>query len=462
MLNAALEYIQQGWSVIPLGKDKRPHFQLLKEINGHSKWEGYRMRPASEFEIKEWFRRYPDTNIGILTGQASDGLVVIDFDKNPPAIPFQTPMVRTSRGLHLYLKTSKPVDSFDFPLGEVQAEGKYVAAPPSVHPSGKRYEWIDGFSPAEGVELEPFTADRKEWLENLKGSVTRKEYILSCYTSTPTTLPNPLVSKDTVGVDASVHIELQRWLSSTSANPDRYREVSCTIPYEKFARDPEVAFRILGLLGVKINKLGKTFCCPIPGHEEKKPSAALYIPHADGFITMKDFHKKNAEASEKGTKGIGKRDAKMWPLPDLYAIAVTGKEVKLEKGERAIWWIRALVELGYITPPTTYAPRLPKDAPEPAKKLYKGFTQLLACRELYQAMQKGTPFSWRFARKWCEIGSNATVKKGMEWLLKYGYLHKIGESKNESKKTSLFAVGQPREFKQPLEESTLEKRGIEA
>lgn len=66
----ALEYLRRGWSVIPIRPhDKRPAIR----------WLEYQHRLASEDEIKEWYQRLPDGNVGIVTGVLS-GLVVLDID----------------------------------------------------------------------------------------------------------------------------------------------------------------------------------------------------------------------------------------------------------------------------------------------------------------------------------------------------------------------------------------------
>ena len=42
---------------------------------------------------------------------------------------------------------------------DLQGEGHYVVAPPSLHPSGKRYRWAEG----QGID-ELSIADAPEWL----------------------------------------------------------------------------------------------------------------------------------------------------------------------------------------------------------------------------------------------------------------------------------------------------------
>jgi len=60
----AMEYLERGWSVIPLeAKGKKP---LLS-------WTPYQSRRACPVEINCWWKRWPEANVGIATGQI-DGL----------------------------------------------------------------------------------------------------------------------------------------------------------------------------------------------------------------------------------------------------------------------------------------------------------------------------------------------------------------------------------------------------
>src|SRR5262249_47888101 len=70
LLMAALAYQKKLFSVIPIAaRDKKP-------LVG---WEAYQTRRATEEEIKAWLAKWPDANIGIVTGPIS-GLIVVDLD----------------------------------------------------------------------------------------------------------------------------------------------------------------------------------------------------------------------------------------------------------------------------------------------------------------------------------------------------------------------------------------------
>jgi hypothetical protein len=163
-LPEALELHARGFALLPLrSRDKRPHANVLSKIYGTAEWSPLRQRRATEAEVREWAKIDPLLNIGVLTGSVSGGLAVVDIDgpmptglRHPP-----TPTVRTGRGLHLYVRGH--VASRKLPFGDLQAEGRYVAAPPSVHASGTPYEWLirpdeselAALDDVEGLELDP-------------------------------------------------------------------------------------------------------------------------------------------------------------------------------------------------------------------------------------------------------------------------------------------------------------------
>lgn len=130
--------------------------------------------------IRGWFTRWPDSNIGIATGEKS-GVVVLDVD-GPLALEAldgrpmpETPSVATGRadgGTHYYfawpgyavknLQKAEGMKGLDF-----RGDGGYVVAPPSRHVSGNSYRWLerpDGLSEdAEGLAF----AEAPQWLEKL-------------------------------------------------------------------------------------------------------------------------------------------------------------------------------------------------------------------------------------------------------------------------------------------------------
>lgn len=153
--HAAIEYVRRGWSVIPVRA--RAKVPLVR-------WEAYQSRRASEVEIEAWFQQWPDANVGVVTGEVSN-LVVLDVDpqhggseslreleQTHGTLPPTIEAVTGGGGRHLY---------YAFPLHplrnraglapgiDLRAEGGMVVVPPSMHPSGRAYQWVADHGPGE-------------------------------------------------------------------------------------------------------------------------------------------------------------------------------------------------------------------------------------------------------------------------------------------------------------------------
>jgi hypothetical protein len=142
---AVERYLEWGLIVIPaVYGQKRPEVE----------WKEYRKKPPSEKQMKSWFDDGRQHNIAILCGPVSGNLVVQDFDDpeiyprfyKPDKIEAATPVVQTGRGgIHVYLRSNKPVPSFRIPelKMEVRSAGNIVIAPPSIHPNGQAYRFLN-------------------------------------------------------------------------------------------------------------------------------------------------------------------------------------------------------------------------------------------------------------------------------------------------------------------------------
>lgn len=143
-MHDALSYLERGWSVLPLEpRSKLPATNLIKKTRGTSSWSTYKDRHASADEVAAWHELEPEHNCGVLCGQTSGNLAVVDVDHELPSdvtIP-ATATVRTGRGRQFYATSETPAATQRFTWGELRSEGSYVAAPRSVHPSGRIYEW---------------------------------------------------------------------------------------------------------------------------------------------------------------------------------------------------------------------------------------------------------------------------------------------------------------------------------
>jgi putative DNA primase/helicase len=146
---AAADYRERGLATIPLKRrSKEP-----KLPKGHP----FLARKATDEEFGGFDLRH---NVGIVTGKVS-GIIVLDDDDDGETIKANnwhvpaTPTVKTKRGHQYYFRCPEagfPTFNVAGKL-EVRGDGAYVVAPPSIHPSGGRYEWV--ISPDEARVAEP-------------------------------------------------------------------------------------------------------------------------------------------------------------------------------------------------------------------------------------------------------------------------------------------------------------------
>lgn len=135
----------------------------LKDIAYQSLSFHLALEPPSEAEITKWFSAH-DGNIGIVGGYR--GLVSLDFDsdrgferwsRHYPEVAMKTPVEKTPKGYHAYIRTETPVLSSSLyfkgrKTGHVKGLGGYIACGPSVVSSAPSYGWLPHRSPFD-VEL---------------------------------------------------------------------------------------------------------------------------------------------------------------------------------------------------------------------------------------------------------------------------------------------------------------------
>jgi hypothetical protein len=166
-LHKARDYVKQrGWSVIPL---------QLKGKEPKESWKKFQKQRPTEAELARWFFD-GENNLGIVTGEIS-GLSVVDCDSEEASKLAKflgvngAPCVATGRGTHFYFKHQPGARNFakreDLPGIDFRGEGGYVTAPPSVHPSGRDYQW--------SIPPNGHLPELPDWLLNGKGPTDRKE-----------------------------------------------------------------------------------------------------------------------------------------------------------------------------------------------------------------------------------------------------------------------------------------------
>ncbi|HCG61052.1 MAG TPA: hypothetical protein DEV22_01320 [Collinsella sp.] len=146
---AAVWYAGHGFAVFPLGtRSKKPI-----TTSGLKDWTDDPENAA------QCWRMFPSSNIGIVCGMPSHGLLVIDLDvsdekdgmatlreweKANGELPETAESITGSGGRHLFYRTDRTGihPSVNHELGvDIRSDGSYVIPPPSIHPSGELYEW---------------------------------------------------------------------------------------------------------------------------------------------------------------------------------------------------------------------------------------------------------------------------------------------------------------------------------
>lgn len=148
-LSAAKRYRELGLHPIPVEpRGKRP---LVP-------WKDYQERQPTEQEIAQWWAANPDANVALVLGR---GMIAVDVDGEEGEhaleeagieLPSAAPISTTGKGRHIFLAAPGPVGDRVGMLPKVDIRGVgYVVAPPSIHPTGKRYKWQTSM----GDELPP-------------------------------------------------------------------------------------------------------------------------------------------------------------------------------------------------------------------------------------------------------------------------------------------------------------------
>lgn len=163
IVEAAIHAFEQGWSPVPIIKGtKRP---------AHSGWIETRYKTKNEIESA-----FKDTNLGVILGDPSGGLIDIDLD-SPEAEALSDGFLPVTRMVHgrdssprshywykvegwsvkvqpFYdpIERMKQVEGKEFDkdrlvLLEIRGNGGQTLLPPSVHESGEQYSWHNQWHP---------------------------------------------------------------------------------------------------------------------------------------------------------------------------------------------------------------------------------------------------------------------------------------------------------------------------
>lgn len=156
LLEAAQRYTAAGLATIPLWPDRRKNPRL-------SSFEEFQSRLPHTHEWARWARKWPDSNIGLITGYHKN-YVALDFDevltydvwlkifgqdlpeKDENFIP-TTWTVKTRRGYHVWFQTRTDPGKSRIYIKDglevlLRAKGGYCIVPPSIHHTGTPYKTV--------------------------------------------------------------------------------------------------------------------------------------------------------------------------------------------------------------------------------------------------------------------------------------------------------------------------------
>lgn len=162
LLAAALAYAARGWPVVALHGIRAGRCTCRRRHCGSPGKHPHPPHGATEATtdpavLRRWWRRWPDANVGVVTG-ARSGIVVLDIDprhggdvsvEDLTAAHGRLPATAESRtgggGRHLFY--AHPAfhvpNAVDIAPGfDLRGDGGYAVAPPSRHVSGTDYVWV--------------------------------------------------------------------------------------------------------------------------------------------------------------------------------------------------------------------------------------------------------------------------------------------------------------------------------
>ncbi|MDA0167170.1 bifunctional DNA primase/polymerase [Solirubrobacter ginsenosidimutans] len=191
LLTAALSYAVAGWPILPLHTPRADSTCSCRDRTCTSPGKhpriGHWLTDATTdpLTIAAWWRRWPDANIGMLTGE----LVVLDVDGESGRRSLRelqashdaltaTRIATSARGMHLYFRSTGTNVRCSVgrvaPGIDVRGHGGYIVAPPSWHADQVNYRWATaheiGPLPSWLAELLSASADPMD-REPLPGAV---------------------------------------------------------------------------------------------------------------------------------------------------------------------------------------------------------------------------------------------------------------------------------------------------
>ena len=159
LLSHASKYHALGWSLIPIkAGSKWPALQS---------WKRYQTKRATLATLRGWWSK-SGNGMAVMLGEVSGGLYCRDFDQQAAYDAWRDeylelaetlPTVATARGRHVYarcddvpgLLAELQTRCLNLGDGEFRLSNCYCVLPPSRHPDGGKYRWIN--KPTDSIPI---------------------------------------------------------------------------------------------------------------------------------------------------------------------------------------------------------------------------------------------------------------------------------------------------------------------
>lgn len=205
----AAMYRARGVQVVPA------HYPMTEPSHKRpalANWREFQNELAPDPVFEKWFPANAKPNMGMLTGAASGGILCVDLDdyKDQGAADWfsdimpepETWAQRTGGGgRQIFFRLP---DGVSLPNGksaalgiDIRCQGGFAMLPPSLHLSGKNYEWLPGCAPWE-VELDTAPDRLIEAVKEITGAISAPAPLLE---HTPTQKPDHATNEFGLTID---------------------------------------------------------------------------------------------------------------------------------------------------------------------------------------------------------------------------------------------------------------------
>ena len=202
LVEGALALAERGWRIVILyssidGVCTCHRGKQCASPGKHPRFSEWQHKASSdEATVQGWFDRWPDSNVGVKLGSDS-GIIDIEcdsreaerdlaalFDNDFPVVP----TFQAGRGKHRIFRWSDDLPEKDkgvFWHGDSKiefrtgngAKGAQSVFPPSMHASGKEYQWLVSPDEADLIEIPPAVLERlRQGLGGAQRKAKAKDY----------------------------------------------------------------------------------------------------------------------------------------------------------------------------------------------------------------------------------------------------------------------------------------------